>query len=83
MPHTLQWYGMLRGAMEEDGENFDERICTLDEDGLRQPFVYCDAPAFTAWGRKWVYFPVCFDNQVWVGHAPRDPCDLAMDPQGG
>ena len=41
-----------------------------------------------AFGKKkgsanWVYFPICYDGAEWVGHAPRNPCDIAMEHQGG
>jgi hypothetical protein len=32
---------------------------------------------FTAWGAKYVYFPMEYDGDYWVGSAPRDPCDEA------
>lgn len=81
------WYDMLKEAMEEDGEDFTARHCTLDESGLRREFNAGygseEGAAFTAWGEQWVYFPICYDGAEWVGHAPRNPCDIAMDHQGG
>ncbi|OGS95983.1 MAG: hypothetical protein A3H31_03280 [Gallionellales bacterium RIFCSPLOWO2_02_FULL_57_47] len=80
------WYDMLQAAMKADGENFDKRTCTLDETSLRKEFdVGYGLPKgefFTAWGEKWVYFPLCYDGLEWVGHAPRNPCDIAMAHQG-
>lgn len=38
---------------------------------------------FTAWGEKYVYFPICYDGAEWVGFAPRNPCDIKMEHQGG
>lgn len=57
----------------------DEIIaCTLTEYELRREF---DAgpgrhkgECFTAWGEKYVYFPVVYDGAEWVGKAPRNPC---------
>ena len=81
------WYDMLKEAMEKDGEDFTDRNCTMDEAGLKNYFDdgygYPEGKPFTAWGKKWVYFPLCYDGAEWVGHAPRYPCDIAMDHQGG
>lgn len=38
---------------------------------------------FTAWGEKFVYFPVCYDGAEWVGSAPRNPCEVKTYHQGG
>ena len=39
--------------------------------------------SFTAWGEKFVYFPICYDGAEWVGSAPRNPCDIQTPHQGG
>jgi len=81
------WYEMLKETMESDGENFDERACTLSEEELRVEFSDAhgveEGKPFTAWGKNWVYFPICYDGAEWVGHAPRDPCNISMEHQGG
>lgn len=81
------WYDMLKARMEEDGEDFTARHCTLDEVALKKDFDDgvgggTEGEPFTAWGENWVYFPICHDGEEWVGHAPRNPCDTAMDHQG-
>lgn len=38
---------------------------------------------FTAWGEKYVYFPVVYDGAEWVGYAPRNPCDERTGHWGG
>jgi hypothetical protein len=38
---------------------------------------------FTAWGEKYVYFPVVYDGSEWVGWAPRNPCDEVTPHVGG
>ena len=87
MSDTACWYDMLKAIMEEDGEDFEKRVCTLDEEGLRKKFDAgfggSEGAPFTAWGEKWVYFPIVYDGAEWVGHAPRNPCDIAMHHQGG
>lgn len=81
------WYEKLKEIMEADGENFEERHCTLSEQELLKSFDDgfggSEGAAFTAWGEKWVYFPVVYDGAEWIGHAPRNPCDIAMSHQGG
>jgi hypothetical protein len=81
------WFEMLKDIMEEDGENFTTRNCTMNEKELKKEFHdgygTIEGEPFTAWGENWVYFPVCYDGAEWVGHAPRNPCNIKMDHQGG
>ena len=77
----------MKKACEEDGEVFADLVCTLDDEQLALMFD-CDyggtrGDSFTAWGKNWVYFPLCYDGSEWVGRAPRNPCDIVMDHQGG
>jgi hypothetical protein len=78
---------MLKVAMQEDGEDFDRRISTFDEASLLLEFddVHNGEQGlpFTAWGVNWVYFPVIYDSTVWVGHVPRNPCEISTEHQGG
>jgi len=80
------WYDLLQEATAEDGEDFGSCRCTLDESELRRPFDdghgVEEGRPFTAWGKRWVYFPICYDGAEWVGHAPRHPCDISMKHQG-
>ena len=82
---SSSWYEMLKEMMEGDGENFDERVCTLSEEELRVEFSDTygaeEGKPFTAWGKNWVYFPLCYDGSEWVGHAPRNPCNISMEHQ--
>jgi hypothetical protein len=81
------WYVDLKELMESKGDDFDKRICTLTEEQLRVEFDDgyggVEGEPFTAWGEKYVYFPICYDGSEWVGCAPRNPCDEAMIHQGG
>ena len=81
------WYRMLKDKMRVNGDDFTKMTCTLTIDELKEEF---DAgfggesgKPFTAWGDSWVYFPICYDGAEWVGSAPRNPCDISMDHQGG
>ena len=38
---------------------------------------------FTLWSREFVYFPICYDGAEWCGSAPRNPCNVALEHQGG
>lgn len=80
------WYDMLKEEMEDNGDTFENRVCTMDEEGLKKKFdAVCGSikgKPFTAWGENWVYFPLCHDGWEWVGSAPRNPCDIKMGHQG-
>lgn len=80
------WHEMLKEAMEENGDDFASRICTLSEDELKVRFDGGyggnEGAPFTAWGANRVYFPLCYDGAEWVGSAPRNPCDESMRHQG-
>jgi hypothetical protein len=84
---NTSWYDLLKEMMANDGEDFAQRVCTLTEEQLKAVFNNgyggTEGAAFTAWGEKWVYFPIEYDGSEWVGHAPRNPCDIAMAHQGG
>jgi hypothetical protein len=81
------WYEMLKDEMKLRGDDFESRICTLDEADLKVAFNvgygHLNGRPFTAWGENWVYFPLSYDGSESVGSAPRNPCDIAMPHQGG
>lgn len=62
-------------------------VCTLSDDELLKEFNSgyggSEGKPFTAWSKKYVYFPVVYDGAEWVGRAPRNPCDEATNHQGG
>ena len=68
------WYYILRDKMEESGDCFSSRICTLSEEYLITKFIKFDGVEagipFYAWGKNYVYFP---DEYNSVGCAPRNP----------
>ncbi len=81
----VTWRKMLD---EEIAEHKDTLIgCTLSGAALDVEFDAGhggeEGKPFTAWGEKNVYFPICYDGAEWVGYAPRNPCDTAMNHQGG
>jgi hypothetical protein len=83
------WYEMLKEVVKETGDTLDCVIqnCTIDFEQLTTMFDsgyggYEGVP-FTAWGEKYVYFPIGYDGAESIGHAPRNPCDESMQHQGG
>ncbi len=72
----------------DDASDGDKIIsCTLTDKELlvefHDSFGCSEGKSFTAWGEKYVYFPVVYDGAEWVGKAPRDPCDEATEHMGG
>jgi len=81
------WYDELLTVLESTKEDPQDLITTLTDEELHEQF-----PAgfggtygrpFTAWGKKYVYFPVVYDGSEWVGYAPRNPCCEKTKHQGG
>jgi hypothetical protein len=78
----FRWQTMLREAFEERGDDFSKMICTLTEEERLELFT-TRWRSFTAWGENFVYFPVCYEDSIWIGSVPRNPCDIVTEPQGG
>ena len=80
------WYDELKTVMEEDGESFEEKECSVPDEELKKEFDDSAGTAegceFTAWGKKWVYFPVVYNGIEWIGHVPRNPCNISTRHQG-
>lgn len=81
------WHDMLKESFAESGDDFSKMVCTLSEERLHRKFHSGfgshEGDPFTAWGEKYVYFPVVYDGSEWVGRAPRNPCDEATEHVGG
>jgi len=82
------WREELTNVLKSNGDSFQDIIhCTLDDAGLDKAFDPgyggTEGEPFTAWTAGYVYFPLCYDGSEWVGSAPRNPCDIALDHQGG
>ena len=80
------WYEMLQEEFKDTGDDFDKKVCTLTDEELKKDFDSghggIEGAPFTAWGEKWVYFPICSAGAESVGRAPRDPCDISLEHQG-
>ena len=78
---------MLKEAFANNKEDYSKMVTTLTEDELNREFDDgyggSEGEPFTAWGEKYVYFPVVYDGSEWVGFAPRNPCDEKCSHVGG
>lgn len=81
------WHDLLKEIMVEQSDDFDSRIVYQEIDTMLNKFDDSyggtEGQPFTAWGKKNVYFPICYDGAEWIGWAPRNPCEIAMEHQGG
>lgn len=81
------WGNMLKKAFAKNKENYLKMKTTLTEEGLNKEFNCgfggSEGEPFTAWGEKYVYFPVVYDGAEWVGSAPRNPCKEKCSHVGG
>lgn len=81
------WKEMLKEQFKETGDDFEKIETTLTEEEMTRKFSSgfggSEGAPFTAWGEKYVYFPVVYDGAEWVGYAPRNPCDEKTSHWGG
>lgn len=81
------WNSMLKNEFEQNGDDFSKMKTTLNTEDLNREFDTGFGASvgdpFTAWGERYVYFPVVYDGSEWVGSAPRNPCDTVTNHQGG
>lgn len=84
---TTSWYKLLQIAASEHGEKIEGIVHTMTEEEIHIEFDSgyggSKGKPFTAWGPNWVYFPLVYDGYEWVGSAPRKPCDIELEHQGG
>ena len=81
------WKEMLEEEFEDRGDSFEKMETTLTEQELVKEFdngFGCEEGVpFTAWGDKYVYFPIVYDGSEWVGSAPRNPSKEITQHMGG
>lgn len=81
------WKKLLEKACSATNETIEDITTTMTVNELNEEFDDgyggANGCSFTAWGKDYVYFPICYDGAEWVGYAPRNPCDIKMDHQGG
>jgi hypothetical protein len=83
--YCFTWWKLIADAVSETGDAVV--ASTMSDAKMDEPFQqfsYLGAAAFqfTAWGERYVYFPVQYDGTKWVGYAPRNPCDIETKHQG-
>ena len=71
----------LQERLETDGYKWEDLICYLTDEELDKTEIDEDSK-LTAWCGDWVYFLVWYDGFMWIGQAPRNPCDYQMLAQG-
>lgn len=82
----MNWKDEIEKSVKEKDDKLVS--CTLTEDEAVEEFDDGfgghEGKPFTAWGEKYVYFPVVYDGAEWVGFAPRFPEDgETTEHQGG
>lgn len=81
------WKEMLIEVFNKTGDNFEKMETTLTAGELIQDFDAgyggSEGAIFTAWGEKYVYFPVIYDDDEFVGYAPRNVCNIKTSHWGG
>ena len=81
----ITWAEILDEVVKITNDPIIESTLSLDEMNTKFDNSYgaTEGTEFTAWGKKYVYFPICYDGAEWVGFAPRNPCDIKTEHQGG
>lgn len=83
----ISWRELIVHEANRNGDNLDSLLCTLSDTELDVKFDdgygASEGKPFSAWTHSFVYFPVVYDGAEWVGSAPRNPCDVATEHQGG
>lgn len=81
------WNEMLKQEFALRKDDFNKMVTTLSGKELNKVFDTGfggeEGKPFTAWGEKYVYFPICYDGAEWVGSAPRNICDEKTQHLGG
>lgn len=82
------WKKMITEIAKSKGEEFESLLLEIDAGEIDREFDDgyggTEGAPFTAWGKDWVYFPICYDGAEWVGCAPRGPMSgFKMQHQGG
>ena len=72
------WRGLITEALGDNCAAWgDVEAMTLTEAELDEPFGQGaksrEGRPFTLWTKWRVYFPACYDGQVWVASVPRHP----------
>lgn len=82
------WRQLLTHELKQNFETFDDLIKIAIPPGhldleFDSSYGAPEGCPFTAWSENFVYFPIQYDGAEWVGSAPRNPCDMTTEHQGG
>ena len=81
------WKKELEREFKRNNDDFSKMVTTLTEEEMSTEFYNgyggTEGIPFTAWGENFVYFPVCYDGEEYVGSAPRNPCKIKLEFQSG
>jgi len=85
---TTTWKKELSKAFQENGDSWDNvEHNTMSEEEMDKEFDPCygfkKGIPFTVWTKDYVYFPVFYDGDEWVGKVSRNPDGKATPHQGG
>jgi len=81
------WREMFIEEFNQTGDSFENTVITLTDEELDVKFDSghgeTEGKKFTAWSKDWVYFPICYDGEEWIGRVARNPNGQATSHQGG
>ncbi len=75
----MNWYDELKKEFKKNDDDFKKYKCTLTLKQLKHEYeVLPSAQPFRAWSEKYVYFPIEYDGDNWLGSVLRNPCNKAF-----
>lgn len=80
------WRKEFEDVFKSTGDSFETTKFTLSPEELDVEFDAgyggTEGKPFTAWSKKYVYFPACYDGAEWVAYVSRVPNGEATDHIG-
>ncbi len=81
------WRKEFEGVFKATGDSFVGLSITLSPDELDAEFDdgygSVNGKPFTAWSKRFVYFPACYDGAEWVSWVSRNPDGRPTEHIGG
>lgn len=83
----VTWRKMFEEVFADTGDTFETTKITLSQEELDVEFDAgyggTNGKPFTAWSKKFVYFPAQYDGEEWIAYVSRNPNGKATDHIGG
>ena len=83
----VTWRKMFEEVFADTGDTFETTKITLSQEELDVEFDDgyggTNGKPFTAWSKKFVYFPAQYDGAEWIAYVSRNPNGKATDHIGG